>query len=223
MKQRILFTLLGIVFFNLAFGQTGKIPESTRNKELAAILDTIYQEDQKYRVELEAIEKKYGSESKEVQDMWKIIMAKDSINLFKVDKMLGEYGWLGADAVGEPGNLTLFLVVQHAYHKTQLKYLPVMREAVKKGNAKAMHLALLEDRVAIGEGQKQIYGSQLEMDYKTKQYVVSSMIDPDHVDKRRAEVGLEPIAEYLKIWDLTWDVEKFKKRMEEYDAKKNNK
>jgi len=47
MKQRILFTLLGILLFNLAFGQAGKIPESTLNKELVAILDTIHQEDQK--------------------------------------------------------------------------------------------------------------------------------------------------------------------------------
>jgi len=223
MKQRILFTLLGIVFFNLAFGQSGKIKESTPNKELAAILDTIYQEDQKYRNDLDVIEKKYGLDSKEVQDVWKIIIAKDSINIIKVKKILDEYGWLGANVVGEQGNLTLFLVVQHADHKTQLKYLPVMREAVKKGNAKAKHLALLEDRVAIGEGQKQIYGSQLEMDNKTKQLIVSRMIDPDHVDKRRAEVGLEPIAEYLKFFEVTWDVDKFKKRMEEYDAKKKNK
>jgi hypothetical protein len=61
------------------------------------------------------------------------------------------------------------------------------------------------------------------MDSKTKLYVLSPMIDPDNVDKRRAEVGLEPIAEYLKIFDVTWDVEKFKKRMEEYDAKKKSK
>ena len=223
MKQRILFTLLGILFFNLAFGQTAKIPESARNKELVAILDTIYQEDQKYREEEEVVEKKYGWDSKEVQDLWKIINAKDSINLIMVEKILAEYGWLGADAVGKRGNVTLFLVIQHSDHKTQLKYLPMMGEAVKKGNAKAKDLALLEDRVAIGEEQKQIYGSQLIMDSKTNQYILRPMIDPDNVDKRRAEVGLEPISEYLKIWDLTWDAAKFKKRMEEYDAKKKNK
>jgi hypothetical protein len=98
-----------------------------------------------------------------------------------------------------------------------------MREAVKKGNALAKDLALLEDRVALGEGQKQIYGSQLETDYLTNLIVLSPMIDPENVDNRRSKVGLNPIAEYLKLWDLTWDVEKFKKRMEEYDAKMNKK
>jgi hypothetical protein len=222
MKQKILFTLFGILFLNLAFGQTEKIIESSLNKELVAILDTIHQEDQKYREESQVLEKKYGWDSKEVKDVWKTINAIDSINLIKVEKILAEYGWLSADIVGEQGNRTLFLVIQHSPdYKVQQKYLPMMREAVKKGNADSKGLALLEDRVALGEGKKQIYGSQLEMDYKTNLYVLSPLIDPDNVDKRRAEVGLKSIAEYLKFWDLTWDVEKFKKSMEQYDAEKN--
>ena len=222
MKHRILFTFLGILFLNTVLGQTGKIPEPSLNKELVAILDSLYHEDQKHREESQVLEKKYGWNSKEVQDVWKIINVKDSINLIKVEKILAEYGWLGADVVGVQGNKTLFLVIQHSPdNKVQQKYLPMMREAVKKGNADSKGLALLEDRVALGEGEKQIYGSQLEMDYKTNLYILSPMIDPDNVDKRRAEVGLKPIAEYLKFFDLTWDVETFKKRMEEYDAEKN--
>jgi len=222
MKQRILFTLLGILFVNIALGQTGKIIESTLNLELVAILDTIHHDDQKYREESQVLEKKYGWDSKEVQDVWEIINVKDSMNLLKVEKILAEYGWLGADVVGEQGNKTIFLVIQHSPdNKVQQKYLPMMREAVKKGNADSKGLALLEDRVALGEGKKQIYGSQLEMDYMTNLYILSPMIDPDNVDKRRAEVGLKPIAEYLNFFGLTWDVEKFKKRMEEYDAEKN--
>lgn len=223
MKQKILFTFLCILFFNLAFAQTGKIPEPTLNKELVAILDTIYREDQKYREESQVLEKQYGWNSKEVQDVWKIIHVKDSVNLVRVEKIIAGYGWPGADIVGEQGNKTLFLVIQHSNTQTQVKYLPVLREAVKNGKAKASSLALMEDSVLLAQGEKQVYGSQLEMDYKTNLYVLSPMIDPDNVDKRRAEAGLKPIAEYLKFWDLTWDVEKFKKRMEEYDAEKNTK
>jgi len=223
MKQRILFTLLGILFFNLAFGQTGKISEPTLNKELVAILDTIHQEDQKYREESQELEKKYGRDSKEVQNVWKIINVKDSMNLIKVEKILDEKGWLGTDIIGETGNTTLFLVIQHADTGTQIKYLPMLREAVKKGNARASHLALMEDRVLIAQGEKQIYGSQLEMDFTTRKYVLSPIIDPDNVDNRRAEVGLKTIAEYIQYWNLTWDVEEFKKRMNEYDLEKNRK
>lgn len=224
MKKGILFTLLSLMLVSFANGQIRKTQESGLNKELVAILDNIHQEDQKYREVAQVLEKKYGWESKEVQDVWKIIHSNDSINLIRVEKILAEYGWLGADVVGEQGNKTLFLVIQHSPdNKTQQKYLPVMREAVRKGNADTKSLALLEDRVALGEGRKQIYGSQLEMDYTTNQYVLSPMIDPDHVDKRRAEVGLKPISEYLKFFDLSWDVESFKKRMEELDALQNKK
>jgi hypothetical protein len=221
MEQRILFTLLGILIFNIAFSQNDKTTKVNLSKELISILDTIHKDDQKYREESQELEKKYGWHSKEVQDLWKIIHFKDSINLIKVKKILNEEGWLGPDIIGEDGNTTLFLVIQHADTETQIKYLPMLREAVKNGNAKARHLAMLEDRILIFQGEKQIYGSQIEMDYKTKEYILSPMIDPDNVDQRRAEVGLKPIAEYLKIFNIAWDVEKFKMRMEEYELEKN--
>jgi hypothetical protein len=223
MKQKIIFTLLGILIFNIGFGQEKKTLESNLNQELVALLDSIHQEDQKYREESQKLEKKYGLNSKEMQDIWKVIDIKDSTNLVAVEKILDEKGWLGADIVGETGNTTLFLVIQHADTGTQIKYLPMLREAVKKGNAKASYLALMEDRVLIAQGEKQIYGSQLEMDFTTREYVLSPMIDPDNVDTRRAEVGLKTISEYLQYWNLTWDVEKFKKRMIEYDLEKNRK
>lgn len=223
MKERILYIFLGFLIVNIAIGQNEEIPATKQNSELIAILDTIHLEDQKYRLESQELENKYGWSSEEVQDIWKTIHIKDSINLIKVEKILDENGWLGPDVIGEEGNLTLFLVIQHAKVETQLKYLPMLRDAVKSGDAEASYLAMMEDRVLMYQGEKQIYGSQLEMDSKTKEYVVSPMIDPDNVDKRRAEVELMPMAEYLKIFDLTWDVEKFKKRMQEYDLEKGKK
>lgn len=220
MKNIIFSAILFIKLINMVFGQELIKPETTFNKELAATLDTIYQEDQKYRLESRKLEKLHGWDSKEVQNILKIIQEKDSINLIKVEKILENYGWLGSDIIGENGNRTLFLVIQHSKLEIQEKYLPIIKEAVRNGKAKASHAALMEDRVLIERGEKQIYGSQLEMDYKTKNYVLSPMIDPDNVDKRRSEVGLQPISEYLKNWDLIWDAEEFKKRMEDLESKK---
>lgn len=185
--------------------------EANLNKPLVAILDTIYAEDQKYRQQIEGIEKKYGWESKEMNDHWKIINEKDSINLIKVKAILDKYGWLGADVVGGQGNSTIFLVIQHSNQSTQLKYLPMMRDAVKNGRAQGSSLALLEDRVALGQGKLQIYGSQIGRDPKTQVYFVSPLEDPDNVDKRRAEVGLGTLAEYVNHWQIKWDVEQYKK------------
>ena len=223
MKQRILFTLLIILFFNTAFGQNPKTSETGLNKDLVSILDTIFKEDKQFRLQSQELKKKYGWESNEVQTLWKTIQITDSIHLIKVKKILDEKGWLGPDTVGYYGNVTLFLVIQHADRQTRVKYIPMLRDAVKKGNARPQDLALMEDRVLIEKGEKQIYGSQLTMNSETNTMELAPMIDPDNADKRRSEVSLEPLAEYLKYDDLTWDVEKFKKRMDEYDLQKNKK
>ena len=190
---------------------------------LVSVLDTIYREDQGYRQQANEIENKYGRESEETKAHWKILIEKDSIHIVKVKNILDERGWLGADIIGNQGNQTLWLVIQHSKPETQQRYLPMLREAVNDGNAHAMQLAYLEDRVAIGKGEKQIYGSQIGQDHTTGEYYLSPLIDPDNVDKRRAEVGLDPLKDYLSNWGLTWDVEKYKTYLPEIIEKSNKK
>lgn len=187
--------------------------DANLNKPLVAELNSIFEYDQKYRAQLDEIEKKYGSESNEIKALGKIIKYNDSLNLAKVTSLLDLYGWLGADVVGGQGNTALFLVIQHSDLRIQEKYLPMMRQAVKHGRATGSSLALLEDRVALGQGKKQIYGSQIGRHYDTKLYYVRPLIDPDNVDKRRSQVGLQPLAKYLTQWQIKWDVEQYKKNL----------
>ncbi|CAM3563667.1 DUF6624 domain-containing protein [Flavobacterium chungbukense] len=186
------------------------------DKPLQKELLEIYANDQDIRGIAMKIYKTEGAGSKSLDSIGKIMSYKDSINLIKVVKILDEKGWIGKDAVGSQASETLFLVIQHADLKYQQKYLPMMREAVKKGNAKASSLALLEDRVALREGKKQIYGSQISKHPMTKKPFVSPLEDPDNVDKRRASVGLGTLSDYLKNWDATWDVEVYKKELPEF-------
>jgi hypothetical protein len=91
----------------------------------------------------------------------------------------------------------------------------MMREAVKAGRAKASSLALLEDRVALAEGRPQTYGSQIMREGNAENYYVRALLDPDHVDERRASVGLGPLADYVKNWNIIWDVEAYKNQLPE--------
>lgn len=195
--------------------------EANLDKPLVAVLDTIYQEDQGLRRQISEVEEKYGRDSDEMKTHWKTIAEKDSINLIKIQKILDERGWLGPDIIGNQGNTTLFLVIQHSDQAVQEKYLPMMREAVAKGNARPSSLALLEDRVALGQGKKQIYGSQIGRNAETGEFYVSPLQDPDNVDKRRAEVGLGTLQEYVSNWNITWDVEKYKKELPEIEKSRN--
>jgi hypothetical protein len=195
--------------------------EKDFDKPLVAKLDKIYQEDQKYRMKIDEIEKEFGRDSKQMSNLWATIQEKDSINLIEIQKILDERGWLGANIIGNSGNATLFLVIQHSPLEVQQKYLPMMRKAVKDGNAQGSALALLEDRVALGTGKRQIYGSQIGRDEESGEYYVSPLIDPENVDIRRAEVGLGPISEYINHWQMTWDLEKHKKKTAELEKKKD--
>lgn len=197
--------------------------EINYDKPLVAMLDTIFEEDQKYRHQIDEIEKQFGRNSPEMEAHWDLIIEKDSINLIKVKKILDERGWLGADIISGRGNSTLFLVIQHSDLETQLKYLPMMREAVLKGNADASSLALLEDRTALGLGKKQIYGSQIGRDNETGVFYVLPLEDPANVDIRRKEVGLGTLQDYVVNWEIIWNVEEYIKALPEIEAKQKKK
>ena len=202
----------------------------TKNKEAAeanyikpvvAILDTVYTEDQRYRMDIVKLIKDSGMSSHIVQERLRLMDEADSVNLVQVTKILDEFGWLGYDKVGRMGALTIFLVIQHSPLKVQEKYLPMMREAVAKKQAHPGNLALLEDRVALREGRKQTYGSQVGTDTVTHKNYLLPLEDPDHVDERRAKVGLGPLADYLKGFDVEWNVEEYKKQQAEKEGKKD--
>jgi hypothetical protein len=95
----------------------------------------------------------------------------------------------------------------------------MIREAVKKGNADPANLALLEDRVALRQGKKQIYGTQLAYDETTGESYVQPLEDPDNVDNRRAAIGLETLQDYLSGVGMKWDPEEYKKKLPELLAK----
>ncbi len=179
---------------------------------IAQRLTLINQDDQRYRNQMNDIVDKFGGKSPEMKSLVEKMRKADSINLIQVTSIIDAYGWLGADVIGNQGNLTLFLVIQHAPLKAQEKYLPLLRSAVKSGKANAANLALLEDRVALKNGRMQIYGSQISWNMETNEYYVLPLENPDSVDRRRAKVGLGSLAQYVKeCCNLIWDVEVYKK------------
>ncbi len=57
---------------------------------------------------------------------------------------------------------------------------------------------------------------------ESKLYYVQPLEDPDNVDKRRAQVGLQPLAEYVSQWQIKWDVEQYKKDLPKVEAKEKD-
>lgn len=179
--------------------------EALLDSSLVILLDTIYMKDQQYRSQMREIHEKYGSKSSQMQSLVKKIEINDSLNLIEVSKIIDKRGWLGTDVIGKKGNMTLFLVIQHANIQTQKKYLPIMKSAVKKGKASASNFAMLQDRVLIRMKKKQIYGSQVGKNKESGKYYVLPLRNPKSVNIRRAKMGLYPLEDYLSHWNIRFN------------------
>lgn len=105
-------------------------------------------------------------------------------------KIIARYGWPGENLVGVMGSEAAWLLVQHADHDRdfQKKCLQLLEEAVEKEQARPQQLAYLTDRVCVGEGIPQVYGTQIGC----------PIADPEQVDERRLAVGLSTLSEYLE-------------------------
>jgi len=200
--------LLMIMFHNLTFGQN-KLYDSLRYQ-----LQLIERNDQGPRIQLELIRKKYANDTLKLRAQLKLnadtMRYNDSADLNKVKLILENYGWLGPDEIGDDGCQTLFIVIQHADLKTQERYLPMMREAVKAGKVQPGRLAYLEDRISIRKGKEQVYGTQVFVNVLTNEVYVFPLVDPEHVDMRRSKMGLGPMADYLQdYFNSKWDVPEY--------------
>lgn len=172
------------------------------NKTLAVKMDSLYQEDQKYRLELDKLEKQ-AAPKKQLDSLKKIVRSKDSTNLLFVIPLLDEHGWLGAQDIGFQGTQALFLIIQHANLKTQKKYYPLIRRAEKEGNILSSNVAILEDRIAVREGKNQRYGSQGTYDSINKKNLIYPLKDLKNLDRLRKSRGLQPMKDYKKNWNVS--------------------
>jgi hypothetical protein len=217
MKHSLIFFTLLMLGFNLqAQVSTFQIDSSKFNKPLMRILDSLYQKDQGIRYEFQsAIEQQAGSTR--MDSLLNVMHQRDKENLTLVKSLIAKHGWLSPQKVGIDASQALFLVIQHADLATQENYLPLIRAAEKKGEILSSNLAILEDRINMRKGLKQVYGSQGFPDKQTGRMYIYPVVDPDQLDKRRAAVGLVPMAVYTKAMNIEWDLEAYKNMLPEIE------
>ncbi len=176
--------------------------ELTSDKPIDSVLrqelEQIVVKDQTLRLLLPNVEEKFGKGSSEENYIWSLIHREDSICLVKTLRILEEYGWIGKSRVGDKANQGLWLVIQHADIATQETYLPLLRKSVEMGESEGWHLAFLEDRILMRNKKNQIYGSQTIWDKEIGKLRIYPIDDVENVNKRREQIGLEPIEEYAK-------------------------
>jgi len=181
--------------------------EKTWDRELRLELIDIAEKDQRHRREMRDVSDKYGWNSPQMDSLWMMQTPLDSLNTIRVIEIMEEHGYPGKTLVGDQAGAA-FMVIQHADIEIQEKYLPVLKAAAEKDELSYRSLALLIDRVLMRQNKPQIYGSQLQRNTETGQYEFYYIEDEKNVNKRREEVGLEPLEEYAKRFGLEYTVPK---------------
>ena len=159
---------------------------------LKAELEEMLETDQKHRRLLSK-----AADEQERAKLWGDQTSIDKANQGRIDEIVKTYGWPGKKEFGKKAATAAFLVIQHSTPEMMRRYLPILSNAMENGDVDKSSFALLDDRVRMTEGRPQRYGSQIQGNRDTKM-TLWQIEDEENVDKRRAEMGLEPLAEYAK-------------------------
>jgi hypothetical protein len=131
---------------------------------------------------------------KELDEMLKI-----DENNRKEFKRIFEKTGLITPVYGKKAQMSAFLIVQHM-PKEEVHFMKTYLSLMKRNMAgySPILFALLIDRVRNWEGKYQLYGTQFtSIEGKKNTYKLKKIFKPQEVDKRRIEIGLEPLKEYI--------------------------
>ncbi len=121
---------------------------------------------------------------------------QDHANQELVFSILEKCGMPTLAEVGQTQMDAVWLVLQHADGEYREKYFPLIVQAVDRGDLSKQNLALMKDRMLMDAGQPQLYGSQIK---DGKLYELAS---PDSVDVWRKAMGMEPLKDYLRNFNI---------------------
>lgn len=134
------------------------------------------------------------------QKRWDIkkVEATDRADGTTAHAIFAKYGLPTFAMVGPEAAEGFATVIQHQPLAFQKQVLPQMRTAAAAGQISAESYAMLLDRVESNSGERQTYGENFvcASDGKGKPAPIA---DPEHVDRRRAEMGLMPLELYGKV------------------------
>ena len=207
--------------FMLSYNINGQEKKAITPENFVAVLDTVWNTEQGPLRKRDTMRRIHGIDSKEFNHYHAIYKKNHIVNEEKVTYILDTYGWPKKNLIGMQGNWTISNVLQHSSLDVREKYLPMMKKAVKEGQLEARFLVRAEDRIATDKGELQIYGGQMKYYPESKNFNVWPVYDPVNIDKRRAEIGLGPIKEFLKQrFDFDWNLEEQIIRTREFIKKK---
>jgi hypothetical protein len=158
-------------------------PESIQYPEIAAEITVMYKADQDMRIKAEKDD-----------SIWDEAM--DPRNTARMKEIVDQIGWPTLSKVGEKASGDAWLLIQHADRDIEFqRHCLELMKAESAGEVALRDIAYLEDRVRVNSGQPQLYGTQFRWEGSKS---IQNIEDPENVEQRRKEMGLNTLAENLE-------------------------
>ncbi len=117
-----------------------------------------------------------------------------------LNEIIDTIGYPTVDKVGKEASEASWLIIQHSIGQPDFmkKCLKLLEIAVRENKANSKNLAYLTDRIAVFEGNPQLYGTQLDWD-ENGELSPNNFDDMEKVNKRRKDLGLNSLEEQTDI------------------------
>ena len=208
----LLILLMWLLFCSVsrtAVGQTAILESPaavtpTQPKLAAELLQRMDEDQAARRLFTDLLRQGQGKTPEEIARQQAAISEKvgaiDRRNQCWLEEVIRQVGWPGKSLVGERAAHAAWLLVQHADADPvfQERCLDLMKAAAP-GEVALIDVAYLTDRVLVARGRPQVYGTQCEE--VEGRFQPRACLDPETLDQRRKEVGLQPIKEYLQLME----------------------
>ena len=132
----------------------------------------------------------------------------DRKNLVTIISLIEKCGMPTLEEVDDVQMSAIWVVFQHGDNENRKKYLPLLEKSAKNGDLKATQIAMMKDRTMMMDGEPQVYGTQVSK--VGNEWVLYDLANPETVNKRRAEMGFEPLQDYLSRWNIEFNVKQTK-------------
>jgi hypothetical protein len=123
------------------------------------------------------------------------IEAADAKNRPAVLRIFDHYGWVTHSLAGKDAAHDFWLLVQHQTPDIQRRLLPALEKAAKAGDASMSDYAYLYDRVQVGLGKPQHWGTQTRCE--NGKPVLDPVDDTAGLEARRQELFMPSVQAYL--------------------------
>ncbi|MGK5045598.1 DUF6624 domain-containing protein [Janthinobacterium sp. GB4P2] len=123
----------------------------------------------------------------------------DTRNEARLRQIIASKGWPTQTMVGYKAAGSAWLIAQHGSSAFLKSSLALMRVAAAQWEITPSRLALTIDRDLTNDKLPQLYGSQFQTGSDGKS-VAFPIADPQHLEQRRASMGLESYAQYKQFF-----------------------